>query len=104
MSWAVSCLQLKQFYSEVVLYCDSVSATMLIDILKLPYSDVVVNLDVLNKYHPQLWALPKIYAYSQQEKPFLHVDGDIFTQRKFDEDLLRSPLIAQNLEIPIDFY
>lgn len=104
MSWALSCLQLKQFYPDVVLYCDSVSATMLIDILKLPYSDVVVNLDVLNEYHPQLWALPKIYAYSQQEKPFLHVDGDVFIWQKFDEELLRSPLIAQNREIATVFY
>ena len=43
MSWTLSCLQLKQYYSEVVLYCDSVSAKTLIDVLQLPYSDVVCN-------------------------------------------------------------
>jgi len=75
MSWALSCLQLKQYYPDVVLYSDSVSAKMLIDTLQLPYTEVVCNLDVLNKYHPQLWALPKIHTYSQQETPFLHVDG-----------------------------
>ncbi|TRX00372.1 DUF6734 family protein [Flavobacterium gawalongense] len=103
MSWALSCLQLKQFYPEVVLYCDSVSAKILIDALQLPYSDVVCNLDVLNSYNPQLWALPKIHSYSQQEKPFLHVDGDVFVWEKFDDNLLQSSLIAQNEDQISDF-
>lgn len=104
MSWTLSCLQLKQYYSEVVLYCDSVSAKTLIDVLQLPYTDVVCNLDVLNSYHPQLWALPKIHAYSQQEKPFLHIDGDVFVFEKFDNELLKSGLIAQNIEAATDYY
>ncbi len=104
MSWALSCLQLKQYYPELVLYCDSVSARILIDTLQLPYSDVVCNLDSLNNYHPQLWALPKIVAYSQQEKPFLHVDGDVFIWKKFDNGLLKGSLIAQNIEAATDYY
>lgn len=104
MSWTLSCLKLKQYYSEVVLYCDSVSAKTLIDVLQLLYSDVVCNMDVLNKYHPQLWALPKIHAYSQQEKPFLHIDGDVFVFEKFDNELLNSGLIAQNIEAATDYY
>jgi hypothetical protein len=79
MAWSLSCLQLKKYYPELPLYCDSVSASILINALQLPYSEVVCNLDSLNVYHPQLWALPKIEAYSQQEKPFLHVDGDVFS-------------------------
>ena len=104
MSWTLSCLQLKQFYPDVVLYSDSVSAKMLIDTLQLPYTEVVCNLDVLNKYHPQLWALPKIYTYSQQETPFLHVDGDVFIWEKFDDNLLNGSLIAQNVESATDYY
>lgn len=104
MSWTLSCLQLKQYYSEVVLYCDSVSAKTLIDVLQLPYTDVVCNLDVLNTYHHQLWALPKIHAYSLQEKPFLHIDGDVFVFEKFEEELLKSGLIAQNVEAATDYY
>lgn len=104
MSWTLSCLQLKQFYPEVVLYCDQVYAEMLIDNLQLPYSDVVCNLDDLNKYHPQLWALPKIYTYSQQEKPFLHVDGDVFIWKEFSDQLLKGDLIAQNIEAATDYY
>lgn len=104
MSWALSCLQLKKYYPELVLYCDNVSAKMLVDTLKLPYSDVVCNLDSLNIYHPQLWALPKISAYSQQEKPFLHVDGDVFIWKEFENSLLKGGLIAQNMEAATDYY
>jgi hypothetical protein len=104
MSWTLSCLQLKQHYPELVLYCDNVSARMLIDTLQLPYSEVVCNLDSLNIYHPQLWALPKISAYSQQDKPFLHVDGDVFIWKRFEDDLLNGKLIAQNIEAATDYY
>jgi hypothetical protein len=104
MAWTLSCLQLKQYYKDVVLYCDSVSAKTLIDDLQLPYTEVVCNLDVLNSYHPQLWALPKIHAYSQQEKPFLHVDGDVFIWEKFNKDLISSGLIAQNVESATNYY
>lgn len=104
MSWALSCLQLKQYYPELVLYCDSAYAKLLIDTLELPYSDVVCNLDILNQYHSQLWALPKIHSYSKQEKPFLHVDGDVFIWKKFENSLLSSGLIAQNKEAATDYY
>ncbi len=96
MSWALSCLQLKKHYPDVILYCDKTSKNILIDVLKLPYSETVCNLDDLNSYHSDLWALSKIYAYSQQEKPFLHIDGDVFIWKKFDNNLLISKLIAQN--------
>ena len=96
MSWALSCLQLKQFYPKVILYADTTASKFLVDNLKLPYDEVVCNLDTLNHYDSRLWALPKIKAYSLQEKPFLHVDGDVFVWKKFEDDLLKSGLIAQN--------
>ena len=96
MGWALSCLQLKKFYPNVTLYADTAASRMLIDNLQLPYDELVCNLDTLNHYENQLWALPKIKAYSLQESPFLHVDGDVFIWKKFDDSLLNSPLIAQN--------
>jgi len=104
MAWTLSCLQLKKYYPELILYSDSVSAKMLVDTLKLPYSEVICNLDSLNIYHPQLWALPKILSYSQQEKPFLHVDGDVFIWKEFEDSLLQGGLIAQNMEAATDYY
>jgi hypothetical protein len=104
MSWALSCLQLNKYYDNLILYADSVSARTLIDELKLPYSTIRCELDELNKFDPMLWALPKIYAYSKQLEPFLHVDADVFIWEPFDKTLLSSGLIAQNLELVNDYY
>jgi hypothetical protein len=90
MGWTLSCLQLKQYFNEVVLYTDSIAARMLIDYLKLPYNEVICTMDALNHYNPELWALPKIYTYSVQQQPFLHVDGDVFIWERFDNDLLQA--------------
>jgi hypothetical protein len=55
-------------------------------------------LDDLNDYHPELWALGKIYAYSIQEKPFIHVDSDVYIWKKFDDDLENASLLCQSKE------
>lgn len=104
MAWTLSCLQLKKYYPEVVLHADSVTAKMLIDTLKLPYTDVICDLDKFNNLPPDLWALTKIHTYSEQSKPFLHVDGDVFIFKAFEESLLAGALIAQNLEFGTDRY
>lgn len=99
MSWALSCLQLRKFYDNVVLYTDEKGYDLLISYLKLPYTQVIVNLEKLNKKDSDLWALSKIHTYSKQEYPFLHVDGDVFIWEAFDKGLLKANLIAQNKEI-----
>ncbi|WP_158994692.1 DUF6734 family protein [Mucilaginibacter sp. L196] len=104
MSWALSCLQLKKYYKDVSLYADNVSARMLIDTLQLPYTELICDLDKLNNIHPKLWALPKIDTYSRQDRPFLHVDGDVFIWKSFDDQLLNAGLISQNLEVSTEYY
>jgi len=104
MSWALSCLQLKKYNDDVVLYADYASAKLLKDTLMLPYTEVICDLDKINNYHPQLWALPKIITYSKQTSPFLHVDGDVFIFEAFRQDLLDGNLIAQNIEVATLYY
>ncbi len=104
MSWALSCLQLRKYYNNIHLYADDISARMLIDTLKLPYAEVQSDLNKLDRYHPQLWALPKLYAYAQQQCPFLHVDGDVFIWEPFKDELLKGDLIAQNEEAATVYY
>lgn len=104
IGWALSCLQLRKYYDDVVLYADDTTAKLLIDTLCLPYTEVNCGLNELNRYDSKLWALPKVYAYSKQTSPFLHVDGDVFIFKPFSDDLLNSALIAQNLEFSTVFY
>ncbi len=104
MSWALSCLKLREFYPEVCLVTDKIGKELLIDQMQLPYTEVQVRLDEINSYDPNLWALGKIYTYRIQKEPFLHVDADVFTWKKFDEDLLKAPLIAQSEEQDFDSF
>ena len=75
MSWALSCLQLKQFYDEIELVTDSEGADLLINKLHLPYTSCLTILDKLKNENPAIWALGKIAAYEVQQEPFIHVDG-----------------------------
>ena len=98
MSWALSCLKLRQFYDEVELVTDEIGKKILIDQLKLPYTKVSVCLDKLNHYPTKLWALGKLYTYQMQDEPFIHVDSDVFIWKKFGPSLENSKLIVQSLE------
>jgi hypothetical protein len=103
LSWILSANQLAKYY-EVELYTDQKGYEVLIEKLQLPYTKVHVVLDELNHYHSDLWAIPKIKAYSLQQEPFLHVDGDVFIWEPFPEALMGAGLIAQNMESTTLYY
>lgn len=106
MSWAFSCLQLSKFYPEVELHTNKAGKEILIDILGLPYTKVHLSLEseFINNLLPSMWAYSKIHTYSLQTEPFLHVDGDVFIWKAFNEELMQSPLIAQNIEENLKVY
>lgn len=104
MSWALSCLQLRKYYNEVELFTDKVGKEILIDKLGLPYTNVHLIFDDLQNFNSQLWALGKIFTYSKQKKPFLHVDGDVYVWKRFSNRIENASIIAQNVEIGFSFY
>jgi hypothetical protein len=104
LSWAYSCLQLRKFYDEVELYTDELGKRLLIDKLQLPYTKVNVVFQNIEKYDPGLWALGKIYTYSLQKQPFIHVDGDVYIWNQFPEKFKNAELISQNIESNFSFY
>ena len=104
MSWALSCLQLKKLYKNVDMYCNSEAVTLLKNELGLPYDNYYTNHDDLKIPNENLWALPKLFTYSLQNEPFLHVDGDVFMFSKLPDALLSSGLICQNEEEATSYY
>lgn len=104
MAWALSCLKLREHYDNVELYTDQTGYDWLIGKLQLPYTKVHVVMDELNTYKKELWALAKVKAYSLQDTPFLHVDGDVFIWKPFPPALLEAPLITQNTELATGYY
>ena len=104
MSWALSCLTLRRFYQEVELVTDSLGKSTLIDKLALPYTNVVIALDKLNNQQKGLWATAKLHSYKLQDKPFLHVDSDVFIWKRFDEKIENASLVSQNSEVNFKCY
>ncbi|MFD0794744.1 DUF6734 family protein [Mucilaginibacter litoreus] len=105
MSWALSCLQAKDVFGAVNLVTDDIGKEILINKLQLPYATVSTPLQgILDQYPASLWALAKIYTYSIQTGPFLHLDGDLYLWQKPSPDVLNGQLIAQNLDKNLPFY
>ena len=102
-SWALSCLTFNKFYKNIILYSDSYGKDLLVDKLGLPYTEVKVVFDELH-YHPDLWAIGKLYAYQFEKQPFLHVDGDVYIWKKFGNSIEHGDLVIQNLEDNFSYY
>ncbi len=99
MSWALSCLQIKKFYDKVILYTNDEGKHILIDQLQLPYTDVVVEHNHFKMPHKLLFGLVKIFTYSLQKEPFVHVDSDFYLWSSIPKNVLQAELFAQNPEI-----
>ena len=104
IAWALSCLQLKKYYKSVTLYANKHAANFLINELKLPYDNVIYFPESYRLPHKELWALPKLWTYSMQDEPFLHIDGDVFLFSKINKDILNNDIVGQNIEIATDYY
>lgn len=104
MSWALSCLRLRQYYNDLDLYTDSAGKEILIDRMKLPYISVHTALDDLQDFDPYLWTVGKLLTYKLQREPFIHVDGDIFIWERFGKRIENARLLAQNIESNEDYY
>ena len=105
MAWALSCLQLREFYPEVELHTNK-EGKYIFERLGIPYTRIHTTLDsdFMNNLESEMWAYAKIHTYSIQREPFLHVDGDVFIWKPFKSELLNAPLIAQCYEDNMQMY
>lgn len=102
--WALSCLQLCKYYSNVDLVTDEFGKAIFIDLMELPYTSYSTELENISSTNTDLWAQGKLYTYLQQDQPFIHIDGDVLIWDKLDETIINSNLVAQNPENNVDFY
>ena len=104
MSNCLSLLTLKRENSNVDLYTDNHGYDILIHQLGLPYGDVSLILNELENEDHRLWILGKIKVIELQEKPFIHVDNDVFTWAPFPKSNLNDHLIVQSKHPVPDIY
>lgn len=97
ISWAFSCLKLKQYYGKVHLISDNAGCDWLINKLNLPYSEASNSLNNI-RVPKSLWSLGKIFAINSMTEPFIHVDSDFYIWKKFPDRVTKKPVFAQNIE------
>jgi Family of unknown function (DUF6734) len=95
MAWGLSLSLARRHFSETVLVTDSQGKALLVDGLGLRFDTISTSLDRLAGADPGWWALGKLFAYSIQDRPFIHIDTDVFLWKALPASLLSAPVFAQ---------
>jgi len=94
----LSVLNSKKWFDKVELVTDEKGYKFLIDDLKLPFTDVKVELDCLNHISKRNWSIGKIYTCKIQDEPFMHQDFDVIWFKKPPSRILKAQAAFQNIE------
>ncbi len=95
LAWGLSLRLARQHYPHTLLVTDSPGKALLVDRLGLEFAEVSTELDRLRSADPGWWALGKLVAYSLQDRPFVHLDTDVFLWRSLPAWLTAAPVFAQ---------
>jgi hypothetical protein len=98
LSWVVSVQTARSHYDETALVTDTAGRQLLVEQLGLSFSDVSTDLDDLRDADPDWWMLGKLVGYSRQNKPFVHIDSDVFLWKALPAHVAAAPVFAQNPE------
>jgi hypothetical protein len=98
LAWGLSVRLAREHYPETVLITDSPGKALLVSKLGLAFTHVSTELDRLREEHPGWWSLGKLVAYSVQDKPFVHLDTDVFLWRSLPGRITSAPVLAQHPE------
>ena len=95
LAWGLSLRTAGRHYPETVLVTDLPGKKLLVDQLGLRFSSVSTELEQLNHVDPGWWSLGKLLAYSLQDRPFVHLDSDVFLWKRLPRHLLEAPVFTQ---------
>ncbi len=95
LAWGLSLKLARQHFAATQLVTDTPGKATLVDELGLEFDDVSTALDQLEDVDPGWWALGKLVAYSLQDRPFVHIDTDVFLWRPLPAWLVAAPVFAQ---------
>ncbi|HKF48720.1 MAG TPA: DUF6734 family protein [Terracidiphilus sp.] len=99
LAWGLSFRLARAHFGETLLVTDTPGKALLVDQLGLDFDDVSTELDGLRNADPGWWALGKLVAYSLQDRPFVHLDTDVFLWKALPPALLAAPVLAQCPEV-----
>jgi 2-polyprenyl-3-methyl-5-hydroxy-6-metoxy-1,4-benzoquinol methylase len=88
----------KKQFEKTELVTNQEGYELLIEKYKLPFDTVKFLPPEFEDLNSDFWAYTKIYAYSIQEEPFIHIDTDVILFNKLNKEKLKAPLLFQNKE------
>lgn len=95
LAWGLSLRLARRHHRETMLVTDHAGAALLIDQLGLSFTHVSTELESLRKVDPGWWTMGKLFAYSLQDRPFVHLDTDVFLWKPLPRRLIDAPVFAQ---------
>jgi hypothetical protein len=95
LAWGLSLRLAQQHFDETMLVTDSEGRALLVDRLGLEFGKVSTELDRLKDADSGWWALGKLVAYSIQDRPFVHLDTDVFLWKPLSPALKSAAVFAQ---------
>lgn len=101
LSWALSVRRAARLFEHRHLVTDDAGARLLVDRLRLPFTELSTALNALDGEDSGWWALGKLHAYACQTEPFVHIDDDLYLWEPLPERLRTAPVFTQSPE-PLD--
>jgi hypothetical protein len=95
LAWGLSLRLARKHYPDTLLVTDNAGAALLVDKLGLSFGEVSTDLEALRDADVGWWALGKLYAYSMQDRPFVHIDTDVFLWKPLPPSIANAPVFAQ---------
>jgi hypothetical protein len=101
---AIACA--RKSFDTVELYTDKAGYKMLVSESGLIFDDIHVVLDDINDLPSDLWMSGKLYTYSFQKEPFIHLDYDLYLLKPLPHSFQNMPVVVQceELFIHTDIY
>ena len=91
-------------FDKIELYCDTEAAELIKEDGRVFPLDIIICLDDLQWVNGLLWAYSKVFVYSLQKEPFLHIDIDAILWDGLPEELTTQKFIFQQKEPVNGFY
>lgn len=95
LAWGLSVQKAAKHYPDTVLVTDTPGKKLLIDELGVPFRHVSTELDRLRDVDPAWFSLGKLLANVIQDRPFVHIDADVFLWKPLPRQLSDADVIAQ---------
>jgi hypothetical protein len=95
LAWGLSLRLARRHYHETMLVTDRAGAAFLVDQLGLSFTRVSTELERIRQVDIGWWTMGKLLAYSLQNRPFVHLDTDVFLWKPLPRSLADAPVFAQ---------